>query len=47
LSDLNLWDCAHSIAYSGIRDGICPIPYIYFNYSYTSRTSRNRRKLAE
>jgi hypothetical protein len=46
LSDPGLRDCAHSI-YSGIRDGVCPIPYIYCNYLLASSTSRNRRKLPE
>jgi hypothetical protein len=47
LLDPGLRDCAHSIEYSGIRDVACPIPYIYYSYSYASRTSRNKRKLPE
>jgi hypothetical protein len=33
--------------YSRIRDGIWSTPYTNCNYSYKSRTSRNRRKLPE
>jgi hypothetical protein len=33
--------------YSRIKDGTWPTPYTSYNYSYKSRTSRNRRKLPE
>jgi hypothetical protein len=33
--------------YFRIRDGTWSTPYISCNYSYCSRTSRNRRKLPE